>query len=98
MTDESTCVLDAWCHSVGKHAGPEMEVSVIHDQGRLMKTLFCLLIATGVGGALQYAGIPHGLLLGSILATALIASCLHFSLPCVSASATCRSYWGSRPA
>ena len=39
-----------------------------------MKTLLCLLIATGVGTALQYAGLPHGLLLGSILATALIAS------------------------
>ncbi|MGE8186049.1 AbrB family transcriptional regulator [Pseudomonas sp. NPDC086278] len=44
-----------------------------------MKTLLCLLIATGVGSALQYAGVPHGLLLGSILATAMIASNLHFS-------------------
>lgn len=44
-----------------------------------MKTLLCLLIATGVGTALQYAGLPHGLLLGSILATALIASNLRFS-------------------
>ena len=44
-----------------------------------MKTLLCLLIATGVGGALQYAGAPHGLLLGSILATALIVSNLDFA-------------------
>ncbi|SED50959.1 hypothetical protein SAMN04490185_3624 [Pseudomonas frederiksbergensis] len=44
-----------------------------------MKTLLCLLIASGVGTALQYAGLPHGLLLGSILATALIASNLRFS-------------------
>jgi membrane AbrB-like protein len=44
-----------------------------------MKTLLCLLIATGVGTALQYAGLPHGLLLGSILVTALIASNLRFS-------------------
>jgi membrane AbrB-like protein len=45
-----------------------------------MKTLLCLLIATGVGTALQYAGIPHGLLLGSIFTTALIVSNVRFSL------------------
>src|SRR5471030_93872 len=39
-----------------------------------MKTLLCLLLATGVGPALQYVGVPLGLLLGSILATSLIAS------------------------
>ncbi|MVV51710.1 AbrB family transcriptional regulator [Pseudomonas sp. PB120] len=39
-----------------------------------MKTLLCLLIAIGVGAALQVAGVPHGLLLGSILATALLVS------------------------
>lgn len=44
-----------------------------------MKTLLCLLIATGVGTALQYVGLPHGLLLGSILATSLIASNLRFA-------------------
>ncbi|MDN3224161.1 AbrB family transcriptional regulator [Pseudomonas nunensis] len=44
-----------------------------------MKTLLCLLIATGVGAALQYAGVPHGLLLGSILTSGLIASNLHFA-------------------
>jgi membrane AbrB-like protein len=44
-----------------------------------MKTLFCLLIAISVGIALQYAGIPHGLLLGSILASASFASNLRFS-------------------
>jgi membrane AbrB-like protein len=44
-----------------------------------MKTLLCLLIAIGVGTVLQYASVPHGLLLGSILATALIASNLRFS-------------------
>ncbi|MHC8314609.1 AbrB family transcriptional regulator [Pseudomonas sp. LB3P31] len=37
-----------------------------------MKTLLCLLIATAVGAALQYIGVPHGLLLGSILSTAVI--------------------------
>jgi membrane AbrB-like protein len=42
-----------------------------------MKTLLCLLSATGVGAALQSAGVPHGLLLGSILATALIVSNLN---------------------
>ncbi|MFJ7793751.1 AbrB family transcriptional regulator [Pseudomonas sp. NPDC096950] len=44
-----------------------------------MKTLLCLLIATGVGTALQYAGVPHGLLLGSILGSALIVSNLRFA-------------------
>ncbi|MGE8148697.1 AbrB family transcriptional regulator [Pseudomonas frederiksbergensis] len=44
-----------------------------------MKTLLCLLIATGVGAALQYAGVPHGLLLGSILASALVVSNLRFA-------------------
>jgi membrane AbrB-like protein len=44
-----------------------------------MKTLLCLLIATGVGAALQYAGVPHGLLLGSIFTTAVIVSNLRFS-------------------
>lgn len=44
-----------------------------------MKTLLCLLIATLVGTALQYVGVPHGLLLGSILATSLIASNLRFA-------------------
>lgn len=44
-----------------------------------MKTLLYLLIAAGVGTALQHAGIPHGLLLGSILATAVIASRFRFS-------------------
>lgn len=44
-----------------------------------MKTLLCLLVATGVGAVLQYAGVPHGLLLGSILGSALIVSNLRFS-------------------
>lgn len=44
-----------------------------------MKTLLCLLIAAVVGTCLQYAGVPHGLLLGSILATALIARKRQFS-------------------
>ncbi|MEB0045915.1 MULTISPECIES: AbrB family transcriptional regulator [unclassified Pseudomonas] len=44
-----------------------------------MKTLVCLLIATLIGRVLQYAGVPHGLLLGSILATALIVSNLRFA-------------------
>ncbi|MBU6957299.1 AbrB family transcriptional regulator [Pseudomonas sp. CVAP len=44
-----------------------------------MKTLLCLLIATAVGTGFQYAGVPHGLLLGSILASALIVSNRPFS-------------------
>lgn len=39
-----------------------------------MKTLACLLVAALAGTALQYAGVPHGLLLGSILATAIVVS------------------------
>lgn len=39
-----------------------------------MRTLVCLLIATAVGALLQSVGVPHGLLLGSILATAIIAA------------------------
>lgn len=39
-----------------------------------MKTLLCLLAATSVGALLQWVGVPHGLLLGSILATAIIVS------------------------
>ncbi|NBA95038.1 AbrB family transcriptional regulator [Pseudomonas sp. R5(2019)] len=44
-----------------------------------MKTILCLLIATGAGTVLAFAGVPHGLLLGSILATAVIASNFHFA-------------------
>jgi len=44
-----------------------------------MKTLLCLLLAIAVGTALQYVGVPHGLLLGSILSTALIVSQSGFS-------------------
>ncbi|MDD1012877.1 AbrB family transcriptional regulator [Pseudomonas rubra] len=39
-----------------------------------MKTFVCLLIAAVTGSALQYAGVPHGLLLGSIVATAIVVS------------------------
>ncbi|MGF6594719.1 AbrB family transcriptional regulator [Pseudomonas sp. 2835] len=39
-----------------------------------MKTFVCLLIAALAGTALQYAGVPHGLLLGSIVATAIVVS------------------------
>ncbi|MEN5201406.1 AbrB family transcriptional regulator [Pseudomonas wadenswilerensis] len=39
-----------------------------------MKTFVCLLIAASTGTALQYAGVPHGLLLGSIVATAIVVS------------------------
>ncbi|CAK9891435.1 MULTISPECIES: AbrB family transcriptional regulator [Pseudomonas] len=39
-----------------------------------MKTFVCLLIAAVTGAALQYAGVPHGLLLGSIAATAIVVS------------------------
>ena len=60
-------------------AGPDGRLGSLTNQGRLMKTLLCLLIATVVGTVLQHAGIPHGLLLGSILATAVIASRFRFS-------------------
>jgi membrane AbrB-like protein len=39
-----------------------------------MKSIFCLLIAAGFGALLQFEGVPHGLLLGSIVVTALFAS------------------------
>lgn len=44
-----------------------------------MKTILCLLIAALAGGALQYAGVPHGLLLGSILVVAILVSCAGFA-------------------
>lgn len=44
-----------------------------------MKTLLCLLLAIAVGTALQSVGVPHGLLLGSILSTAIIVSQSGFS-------------------
>ncbi len=39
-----------------------------------MKSILCLLIAAGFGALLQFEGVPHGLLLGSIVVTALFAS------------------------
>ena len=45
-----------------------------------MKAFLCLLMAAVVGAGLQYGGVPHGLLLGSIFATALIVSIRKFSL------------------
>ncbi|MFI8222531.1 AbrB family transcriptional regulator [Pseudomonas sp. NPDC085632] len=39
-----------------------------------MKSILCLLIAAGFGALLQFEGVPHGLLLGSIIVTALFAS------------------------
>ncbi|WP_064120838.1 AbrB family transcriptional regulator [Pseudomonas fluorescens] len=39
-----------------------------------MKSILCLLIAAGFGALLQFQGVPHGLLLGSIVVTALFAS------------------------
>lgn len=39
-----------------------------------MKSILCLLIAAGFGALLQFDGVPHGLLLGSIVVTALFAS------------------------
>jgi len=39
-----------------------------------MKSIVCLLIAAGFGALLQFEGVPHGLLLGSIVVTALFAS------------------------
>ncbi|RON85796.1 AbrB family transcriptional regulator [Pseudomonas fluorescens] len=39
-----------------------------------MKSILCLLIAAAVGAALQFSAVPHGLLLGAILVTALITT------------------------
>ncbi|WP_434707486.1 AbrB family transcriptional regulator [Pseudomonas sp. R1-1] len=39
-----------------------------------MKSIICLLIAAGFGALLQFEGVPHGLLLGSIVVTAVFAS------------------------
>ncbi|WP_085686406.1 MULTISPECIES: AbrB family transcriptional regulator [unclassified Pseudomonas] len=39
-----------------------------------MKSILCLLIAAGFGALLQFEGVPHGLLLGSILVTALVVT------------------------
>ncbi|PIF48036.1 hypothetical protein CLU80_0264 [Pseudomonas sp. 29] len=39
-----------------------------------MKSILCLLMAAGFGALLQFEGVPHGLLLGSIVVTALFAS------------------------
>ncbi|MBF6031973.1 AbrB family transcriptional regulator [Pseudomonas sp. P155] len=39
-----------------------------------MKSILCLFIAAGFGALLQFEGVPHGLLLGSIVVTALFAS------------------------
>ena len=39
-----------------------------------MKSILCLLIAAGFGAVLQSLGVPHGLLLGSILVTALVVT------------------------
>ncbi|MCK1790978.1 AbrB family transcriptional regulator [Pseudomonas violetae] len=39
-----------------------------------MKTLLCLLVAATVGAVLEWVGVPQGLLLGSILATAIIVA------------------------
>ena len=39
-----------------------------------MKSILCLLIAAAIGAALQVSGVPHGLLLGAILVTALVTT------------------------
>ncbi|QBF25034.1 AbrB family transcriptional regulator [Pseudomonas tructae] len=44
-----------------------------------MKTILCLLIAALVGAAAQLAGVPHGLLLGAIVASATLVSRLRFT-------------------
>lgn len=44
-----------------------------------MKTLLLFLAAAGVGTALQMAGVPQGLLLGSIFGSALIICRMHFA-------------------
>lgn len=44
-----------------------------------MKSILCLLIAAGFGALLQFEGVPHGLLLGSILATALVVTKFKFA-------------------
>ncbi|WP_339490038.1 AbrB family transcriptional regulator [Pseudomonas sp. RL_5y_Pfl2_70] len=44
-----------------------------------MKSILCLLIAAGFGALLQFEGVPHGLLLGSILVTALVVTKFKFA-------------------
>lgn len=44
-----------------------------------MKSILCLLIAAGFGALLQFEGVPHGLLLGSILVTALVVTRFGFA-------------------
>lgn len=44
-----------------------------------MKSIVCLVIAAGFGALLQFEGVPHGLLLGSIIVTALIVSKTDFA-------------------
>ncbi|MGY2278798.1 AbrB family transcriptional regulator [Pseudomonas monsensis] len=44
-----------------------------------MKSILCLLIAAGFGALLQFEGVPHGLLLGSILVTALVVTKFNFA-------------------
>lgn len=39
-----------------------------------MKSIVCLLLAASFGALLQFEGVPHGLLLGSIVVTAVFAS------------------------
>lgn len=44
-----------------------------------MKTILCLMICALVGAAVQFAGVPHGLLLGTIVASATLVSRLRFT-------------------
>lgn len=62
-----------------------------------MKSIVCLLIAAGFGALLQFEGVPHGLLLGSIVVTALFASKPASPRQLLMAWATSRSRWASPP-
>ncbi len=62
-----------------------------------MKSILCLLIAAAVGAALQVSGVPHGLLLGAILVTALVTTRSGFAPQRLMVWATSRSRWASPP-
>ncbi|WRH90523.1 hypothetical protein RCC30_17425 [Pseudomonas fluorescens] len=62
-----------------------------------MKSILCLLIAAGFGALLQFQGVPHGLLLGSIVVTALFASKTGIAPATPMDWVTSRSRWASPP-
>lgn len=62
-----------------------------------MKSIVCLLIAAGFGALLQFEGVPHGLLLGSIVVTALLPAKPASPRQLLMDWATSRSRWASPP-